>query len=272
MIKIKPKQLLKPGLKLIGAKTKIRQRLYDLFPKDYDMYVEPFMGTLGVLIGHDPVEHEFAYDLNEHVINYYKVLQNSPDEFWVKLQSWLQFEDQLTKSHFTDLKYDLVRSTDDIERAVYHYLIVKSCWNGILRFNQAGECNSSFNTFQKRGWFTPEWFWQVVERVKKVKFNVQDYKTTLSIDYPKSAFIFVDPPYRACKTTYNGQKFSDQDHIDLFWLLDELNCKWMLTINDDEFTRDLYKNYNIIAHDVAYSCSQTNSGRGKKPELIVTNY
>lgn len=265
------KALLKPGLKLIGAKTKIRQRLYDLFPKDYDTYVEPFLGTGGVLIGTPSVDHEYGYDLNTYLINYYKVLQTKPERFWDTLSILRKYP---TKQDFDSFKQAVIQSDDPVLQAVTFYIITKVCMNGIWRLNKKGECNSSYcGTFQGRGFFTEEWFWQVVERIKDVNFEVKDYIQTLQERYIESAFIFADPPYRACKTTYNGISFSDSDHIALRNLLaNQQYAKWMVTINDDEFTRNLYKNYNIHAHNVSYSCSQTNAGRGKKPELIITNY
>ena len=264
--------LLKPGLKLIGAKTKIRQRLYDLFPKSYDTYVEPFLGTGGVLIGSKPVMCEFAYDINPHVINYYKVLQEHPYEFWHRF-SHLTQQKVNNKGTFDAYKQGAIEAECQISRAVCFYLVTKTCMNGIWRLNQKGECNSSFcGTFQGRGFFTEAWFNAVVERIKHVIFNVQDFQATLSLDLPKSTFIFVDPPYRACKTTYNGISFSDADHTKLRDLLANQTARWMVTINDDEFTRDLYKDFSIYTHEVSYSCSQTNAGRGAKPELIIRNY
>jgi DNA adenine methylase len=265
------KQILKPGLKLIGAKTKIRQTLYDLFPKSYDRYVELFLGTGGVLIGSKLVQYECGFDINTHVINYYKVLQRNPDLFWQLLCDELSSLE--TKEDFLYLRQQAVDMTDDIYRAVCFYLVTKTCMNGIWRLNKKGECNSSFcGTFQGRGFFTKEWFDAVVDRIKNVQFEVQDYVKTLSMKYPNSTFIFVDPPYRNCKTTYNGISFSDDDHMKLRDLLVAQPAKWMLTINDDEFVRELYKGFNFHEHTVNYSCSQTNAGRGKKPELIITNY
>jgi DNA adenine methylase len=265
--------ILKPGLKLIGVKTKIRQRLYDLFPKSYDRYVEPFLGTGGVLIGSKPVQYEYGLDLNQYVINYYQILQYEPQAFWETLEGALEPPFYNPKADFATFRYHAIHNENKVSRAVFFYIVTKTCINGIWRLNKKGECNSSYcGTFQGRGFFTEEWFWQVVERIKNVQFAVQDYKTTLSMKYPKSTFIFVDPPYRACKTTYNGVSFSDEDHLDLYHLLCSQPAKWMVTINNDEFTRELYKCFNIHTHEVNYSCSQTNAGRGNKPELIITNY
>lgn len=264
--------ILKPGLKLIGAKTKIRQRLYDLFPTNYDTYMEPFLGTGGVLIGSPKKGQEYAFDINPHVINYYQVLKDYPKEFWKLLCNMLIVKAN-DKDDFLWHRTCATECVNDIERAVSFYIVTKTCMNGIWRLNKNGKCNSSYcGTFKGRGFFTEEWFCRIVERVKHVVFDVQDYVDVIKPIYGNETFIFVDPPYRACKTTYNGISFSDADHLRLASLLSRQTCKWMVTINDDEFTRTIYKDYNIYSHDVIYSCSQTNAGRGKKPELIITNY
>lgn len=45
-----------------------------------------------------------------------------------------------------------------------------------------------------------------------------------------------------------------------------------LTNNDHPWINELFQEFNIVKHEIHYNCSQTNAGRGKRPELIITNY
>ena len=63
-------KILKSPLKLIGAKTRIRDFLYQYIPKDVDIWIEPFMGTAGVTIGSPIHDMEFVGDLNQYAVNF----------------------------------------------------------------------------------------------------------------------------------------------------------------------------------------------------------
>lgn len=294
-------KILLPGLKLIGAKNKTRGLLYEYFPSpgSYERYIEPFMGTAGVLIGKPKDSIEEVGDLNLYAINYYKVLQTHPEEFFTKLLQEWEVLKSLGKPYFNQMKLSVTRTKDLVEQAVYFYLITKHCMNGIWRLNKNRECNSSYcGTTQGRGIFKIDHFNAVVERIEKVNFHYSDYRVLLNhanyvpqislvnkakgVEYIKAeeTFVFLDPPYLlrspevpdGCVTTYNACKFLLSNHQELFLFLQKANYKWMLTINDCQYIRDLYKDYNMFSFDVFYSCSQTPGGRGKKNELIIANY
>lgn len=272
-------KILKPSLKLIGAKTEIRDKLYRFFP-EHDYYIECFCGTGGVLIGKPQSKVELIGDLNEYLINYYQLLQveDTREQFFQEMQKTHKHFVREGEEFFHYMRKQITQETDSIIQAVYFYLITKHCFNGIWRLNKDGECNSAWGgTTRGRGIFTRKWFDAVCKRIDDVAFAVADYKTTLTVakDFPaERTFVFLDPPYHDCKTTYNGESFDDNDFYMLEQWLQQLDCNWMLTINDDEFIRKLFNStrYQILGHDVNYQCSQTVEGRGDHPELIVTNY
>lgn len=272
-------KILRPSLKLIGGKTKLRGFLYAFFPK-HSVYIEPFMGTGGVLIGKPRCEYEILGDLNWYAINYYRVLQRQPEAFWEHMnKAYAQFleEPEYMFKLFKEYVVSDTTTITDSHRAVYFYLITKHCMNGIWRLNSGGYCNSSFGKETKgRGIFTREWFDAVRERINGVYFDNEDYRDTVSnaLLFEGVPFIFLDPPYHDCKTTYNGIGWGDKDFQIFADYMEKWSekAKWMLTINDDPFIRDLYKGYTIIDHEVFYSCSQTAAGRGRMKELIITNY
>lgn len=277
------RKILKPGLKLIGAKTKVRDMLYLFFP-EHNYYLEPFMGTAGVLIGkpRNVGDIEITTDLNEFAINFYCTLQADSERFWSLLQVAHARLLKEEKVFFEWMKGSVVHPhTEPTLRAVYFYLITKHCMNGIWRLNKKGECNSSWcQTVKGRGIFSREWYDAVLNRIRYVNFIYQDYAD----DLVKSSeiagdsggvlnqFVFFDPPYHACKTTYNGIRWNDLDFYRFKGIVNQLHGKWLLTINDDPFIRDLFKDYEMLEHSVFYSCSQTAAGRGAKAELLIANY
>lgn len=265
---------LKSLLKLIGAKTKIRDRLYQYFPSSYDSYYEPFGGTFGVLLGSPKVSYESANDLNSCTINFMTQLQSNPDRLLKELNSTMP---KVLSDGFDFYSFrDNEPQEGTVESAAWFYVITKLSMNGIYRRNRDGKCNSSFcKTTRGRGFYTEEWFWKVYDRVKDVDFCNLDAREYISYSVPEKkdgVFLFLDPPYMDVLTTYNGKSYSSNDFAKLFSYLDATDNSWMLTINDHPYVRKALSDYYIIEHNVQYSCSQTAQGRQKAPELIITNY
>ncbi len=279
------RKIIKPGLKLIGAKTKTRDILYQYRPKDCTKYIEPFLGTGGILIGNDPpLDIEIGADVNEALINYYKVLQSRPEELFrsicglvEKIESaedgsfwkWIRGNEGLFAPNKDMMHID---KEGEITWAVWFYCITKYAMNGIYRKNKKGICNSSWcQTVKGRGIFTEEWFWAVHDRVKNVQFKCQDYGETIK-EADENTWLILDSPYSHCKTTYNGVGWKPKDFMLYATRLMECRGKWLVTINDNEFIRSLFKDYRIIDNPTSYSASQTVNGRGVHKELIVLNY
>lgn len=266
--------ILKPPIKLIGAKTRNRRILYSKFPA-HRTYIEPFFGTGGVLLGKPKSELEIINDFDPYVVNFYKYVQRFPTTMLAYLQKLM--EKGASKELFLDWRSRLTETNSPYMKACLYYLVNKHCFNGIVRFNEKGECNSSWGKEKTgRGIITKDWMNLVSSRMSDVFLFCSDAMEFIENVVQESPgddlFMFVDPPYRNCQTVYRGKKFTDEDHIKLKKMLEAAKFKWMLTLNDDQFVRELYKDFNIFGHSIQYNCANTTKGRGPKPEVIITNY
>lgn len=248
------------------------------------------MGSGAVFMGREVPPVETITDINEYAIEFFKNIKTHPEKFWDLLNQHLsnlysEGVDNIDHGRkcFNEWKLGVVhKDTDPVERSVFFYLITKNAMNGIWRKNKKGECNSSYcKVLTGRGIMTREWFDIVRERIKHTNFQHMDFRTSLKYaSQCSSTFVFLDPPYRlktiengrGCVTTYNAKKFTDQDHQDLNTVLLQAQYNWLLTINDDDWIREIYKECYIVPHEVFYSCSQTSNGRGRRPELLIANY
>lgn len=282
-------QLLKSGLKLIGAKvgqTKFsgRKKIYLCEPPGVSTYVEPFLGSGSVLVGKRHHIDEVAGDVNPYVINFYQQMQERPQDLLERLLDGVKRMEAGEAEYFHDIRSNPPES-GALDRAVWYYLVNKYCFNGIVRFNNAGECNSTYcSTVKGRGIYDQDWYWQVVDRVQGVHFFNEGYASLLSYANgghlarklvkpdPKNTWVVLDPPYFEVFTKYNRVSFNPTDHLKLAETLKQAKYKWLLTINDRPEVRELYKHCNLLEHEIFYSCSQTAAGRGQNKELIVTNY
>lgn len=70
---------MKPPIAYYGGKTSIAQKIVDLFP-DHDHYVEPFAGSLSVLLAKRPSRMETVNDLDGEVMAFWRILRDRPAE------------------------------------------------------------------------------------------------------------------------------------------------------------------------------------------------
>jgi DNA adenine methylase len=276
-------KILKPLLKIIGGKQKSRDRLYAIYPEDCDTFVEPFLGSGSVLIGGPVFKKEYANDICFALINFYRKVQENPHKLYHSIKPELDKLVAGGKDYFYSLRNEEPKYKQSLDSyAIWTYLINKSCFNGILRWSEKkGLCNSSYAAVKGRGWLTESWIKTVSKRIEHVKFTDIDFADLLVnfVDDSKT-FVFLDPPYflkgkedpKGTVTVYNGKRFTTEDHEILASILKLAKFKWLMTINDCEWTREVYKDFEIYDNLINYSCSQTNAGRGPKNELVISNY
>lgn len=70
---------MKPPLVYYGAKVTLAERIVGLLP-DHDHYVEPFAGSLAVLLAKKPSRMETVNDLNRELMTFWRVLRDHPGE------------------------------------------------------------------------------------------------------------------------------------------------------------------------------------------------
>lgn len=158
------------------------------------------------------------------------------------------------------------------DKAVAFFAINRSTFSGT---SLSG--GYSQESFDKR--FTPS----SIERLEKIGPLLQDTKITC-LDYSEllrepgeNVFIFLDPPYyTATKSALygkNGELHKGFDHERFAEEVKNCEHKWMITYDNCEYIRDLYKDYNIIPHEFAYGMRNAVKGNdmtGK--EILITNY
>ena len=68
-----------PPIKSQGIKTKLVPWIFDLAPKNYDRWIEPFLGT-GVVAFNSGAKKAILNDSNPHIINFYKGIQQKDNK------------------------------------------------------------------------------------------------------------------------------------------------------------------------------------------------
>ena len=103
----------------------------------------------------------------------------------------------------------------------------------------------------------------------KIKLYNYDIRTFIKKIIPlyKNAFIYFDPPYFNKGKELYKNFFNKQDHEDIAALIKSLKVNWMVTYDNSETIKEIYKEYDIKKYKVIYSLANT----GESEELIFTS-
>jgi DNA adenine methylase len=226
-------------IKWTGSKRSQVSYISSIMPK-YRRYFEPFLGG-GALLYIAATPASVASDIYRPLIKLWDLIQRSPAKV---IENYRAQFNALT-SELDEL--DLEKLPTDKKLPAYFYkvrdrfnltsdpldlnFIMRTCVNGIVRFNDKGAFNNSFH-LSRRG-MEPARFDRVVrswhQAIRGVEFLCQDYALTLDLAQ-KEDFVYLDPPYAGNKQRYVG----NLDLIRFFTQLDQLNrrgVKWALSFD-----------------------------------------
>lgn len=211
--------------------------------KKISYYVEPFAGgaSLGLKLmerqGINIESYTFS-DTNTDLIHLWSLIQNYPDkvvdsyrEYWTSINNLDSVS--LRKAYYYEVR-DWYNKTKD--RLAFFFLL-RTCYNGMVRYNQKGEFNSPYH-FSRKGMHPDKVdeiinYWSSLMSMCDVKFLERDFKGLFDCSFGDDVFMFLDPPYINIKknSLYSG----NIDHDYLFDGLNNLpsNVSWALTIDGD---------------------------------------
>ncbi|MGC2239127.1 MAG: DNA adenine methylase [Pyrinomonadaceae bacterium] len=195
-----------PVLKYYGSKFRLASWIISYFP-EHKHYVEPFGGAANILLVKDPSLLETYNDLNSSLVNFFRVLRDSPDELieHIDLTPWarMEYEYCLTEAE-TDLPVELARK------------LFFRLWMSIS--GQFNTCRGSWrrHTNGKR-LFDPnarrENLINASKRLLSVQIENRDaLKLIKELDSPETLF-YLDPPYvfstRTTSKAYSHEMTND---------------------------------------------------------------
>lgn len=242
-----PKQVsIKPFLKWAGGKTQLLPELSKHIPKNYNKYIEPFIGG-GAFFFHINPENAIISDLNEELIIAYKTIKISVDDVIEVLKEFKNEED-----FYYYKRSQNPEELSNIERTARLLFLNKTCFNGLYRVNKKGQFNVPYG--KRTGtYYNEDTLRDASEFLKDTTIEFADYSTTLNKHAKSGDFIFLDPPYypvgkNADFKRYTKEFFYHEDQVSLkkeFDRLVNMGCHVMLTNSDHPVILDLYKEYEI---------------------------
>ena len=151
-----------------------------------------------------------------------------------------------------------MRGFTDIQRAAMFYIQVKISYGADGRTYGCNKKNIS-----------SDYLTEIEKRLKTgagVVIKHKNFENLINVYDRPNALFYCDPPYYKTEKYYEAE-FSTEDNERLKRCLKAIKGRFILSYNDDNYIRELYKDFNIIAAE-----RQNNLSKGTYKELIITNY
>ena len=261
-------------LKWAGGKYSLVEVIGKMLPKG-DRLIEPFVGAGSVFLNSD-YEHYLLNDINQDLINLYKILQQQPAKFIEDARRIFSPENNTPEAYY-QWRAEFNASSDPYFRSLVFLYMNRHGYNGLCRYNKSGGYNVPFGKY-KKPYFPDVELLFFAEKAKKATFVCESYRETFARS-KKGDVIYCDPPYvplskTASFTSYAGNGFGLDEQADLANAAEEVssvgNGTVLISNHDTIWTRKIYENaQKRKTIKVARTISQKGSNRKKVGELLV---
>lgn len=298
------KDIIRSPFFYVGDKYKLMSQLLKIFPKDIDIYYEPFCGGgssfLNVMANKFVLNDIDGYMIKMHnMLNtyartpelFYTIINNIEDKYGLSASHKQDIiPEKLKKEHtktyfakFNKDSYEQMRDDFNNNKNNYEllYVLLIYGFNRMLRFNSKGNFNLpvgnvdlNLNVINSlNNYFN-------FAKNNELHFFASDFREFFKNNTFKSNdFIYLDPPYLISSSEYN-KLWTEKDEKDLLNILDDLNAKGVRFAISNLFRSKgkenfifiqwakKYKIYDVESNYINY---HNNSLKDSK-EVLVTNY
>lgn len=263
----------KPFLKWAGGKSQLLPELVKYIPKNYNKYIEPFLGG-GALFFYLNPRAPIISDLNDELILTYKAIRDNVEKVISILKSY-----QNNEQFYYQIRNLEPKNLIEEERAARLIYLNKTCYNGLYRVNKRGKFNVPYangngNFLDEKSLIEASYVLRCAEIIHS------DYRDVLKKYASKDDFIFLDPPYFPVGKysdfkRYTKEFFYERDHEKLKSQFDELvglGCYVILTNSSHPFILELYRQYEIVRVSTKRLISSNPDTRKGEDVIILGGY
>lgn len=197
-------------LKWVGNKQRFAHEIVAYFPPAFGAYLEPFLGSGGVLATLAP-ERAIASDAFAPLMDIWQTLQRDPEtlkEWYAARWHTLMGGDKVEEYERIKAAYNAHPNGADL------LFLCRSCYGGVVRFRQAdGYMSTPVGVHTP---ITPASFAHRVDlwhrRTRGAQFLRVDYAAVMEQAQPGD-MIYCDPPYSHSQSILYGAQSFDLEHL-----------------------------------------------------------
>ncbi|MHB8772953.1 MAG: DNA adenine methylase [Syntrophales bacterium] len=250
-------------LAYMGGKSLLAKKIVTKIPK-HNCYCEVFAGAAWILFKKEESEVEIINDINTDLVTLYRVVKHPLEEF-IRYLKWIL----VAREEFARFKKENPESLTDIQRAVRFYYLLKTGFGSKMQnptFGIAASRQPRFNLLR-----VEEELSAVHLRLSRVYVENRSYQDIIPRFDREDTFFYIDPPYYGFEDYYGPGIFSREDFAKLRDLLASLQGKFILSINDAEEIRRLFRDYHIETVATSYTAGGAHKKKAVS-ELLIMNF
>lgn len=256
---------MKAVIKYPGAKWAIADKIISYMPEHHS-YLEPYAGSLAVLLKKPPSDIETANDLDGDVVNLFKVIREHPAE----LARVVNYTPYSRQEYERATEGDALNSIDQARR----FLIKLSQGHGFKTCDKKvgwkNDVQGREKAYAVRDWNQiPDWIQKVAKRLKQVQIENRPAIELIKRFNYENVLIYADPPY-VLSARKGGKMYryemDESDHIELLEAL--LQHKGMVMLSG--YDNDLYNSY-LQGWNKAYFKAQAQNSTART-EVLWMNF
>lgn len=249
----------KPIIRWPGGKTRLLDRILPRIPK-HTCYVEPFMGGVAVLLAKRASEVEVVNDLNGDLVALYRNVQ-------YHLPALLAEMDWMLNSRKNLREFITQPGLTEIQRAARWFVRNKVSFGANMQSYGVWKSRRPPAVCDEN---TQELLRRFHDRMAHVVVENLPYDHCMRTYDSPGTFFFVDPPYLHAKPkTYKG--WNEEQMTGLRDQLAGLKGKWLLTVDDSRFNRQLFHGCRMKSVTHRNGCvNHANLPSANFSELIIS--
>lgn len=162
------------------------------------------------------------------------------------------------------IKNKNVSGSTDIQRAARYLYLIKASYGA----------KATAYGMKSRDISNADALYGVKERLSRVVIEHKSFDKLITQYNKEDTLFYCDPPYHKTKRIYDTGDFifDESQHIKLRDMLSRIKGKFILSYNDDELIRELYKDFNIEAVKRNNNLAARYNTNKEFAELIIRNY
>jgi DNA adenine methylase len=257
-------------LRYPGGKTRACKILEEIVVQHFDIstfnrIISPFFGggSFEFYMQNKYHLHIIANDKFTPLSNFWRTCKTNRDELVAELEKKIE---KISKTEFLEYRAQIMIEPQQMEQSVMYFIINRCSFSGATLSGGFSK-ESSKNRFTRSS-------------IKKIaQLELQDFEimnqdfTNFLAQLPASPrdLLFLDPPYylenRSTLYGKSGDMHEGFPHELLFRII-ENHQNWIMTYNDCEYIRDLYKDFLIIPAEWSYGMNKTK----KSSEIVIIGH
>ena len=256
----------KSPLRYPGGKTRACKILDTILKEHFDVsqfdnLVSPFFGG-GSFEIHLQNQYDFNIIANDKftpLYNFWNTCKTDKKRLCKRLTEQLNMVD---REEFTRLRKEIMEESDGFKQSIMFFVINRCSFSGAT-------LSGGFSSDSSKNRFTESSIDNIIQLdLSSYEFFNLDFKKFINDNQDEKNLMFLDPPYYLNKgnTLYgnNGDLHEAFNHKRLYKCL-STKKNWIMTYNDSEYIRALYKGYKIIEVDWKYGMNATK----KSSEIVI---